>query len=46
MVIYSGVLTAVTLGVVPLLGLTIVVSPAIRAQLRKVERNANTSSAC
>ena len=39
-------LTAVTLGVVPLfLGLTIVASPAIRAQLRKVaERNAQTQS--
>ena len=36
MLMYSGVLTAVTLGVVPLfLGLTIVASPAIRAQLEK-----------
>ena len=36
MVAYSGVLTAVTLGVVPLfLGLTLIASPFIRAQLRK-----------
>ena len=36
MVMYSGVLTAVTLGVVPLfLGLTLIASPAIRAQLLK-----------
>ena len=46
MVMYSGVLTAVTLGVIPLfLGLTVVASPAIRAQLRKAaERNAQTQS--
>ena len=46
MVMYSGVLTAVTLGVVPLfLGLTVVASPAIRAQLRKAaERNAQTQA--
>lgn len=46
MVIYSGVLTAVTLSVVPLfLGLTIVASPLIKAQLRKAaERNAATQS--
>ena len=46
MVAYSGVLTAVTLGVVPLfLGLTLVASPFIRAQLRKAaEKNAATQS--
>jgi ATP-binding cassette subfamily B protein len=46
MIVYSGVLTAVTLGVVPLfLGLTVVASPAIRGQLRKAaERNAATQS--
>ena len=46
MVVYSGVLTAVTLGVVPLfLGLTYVASPAIRGQLRKAaEKNAATQS--
>ena len=46
MVVYSGVLTAVTLGVVPLfLGLTLVASPFIRAQLRKAaEKNAATQS--
>ena len=46
MVMYSGVLTAVTLAVVPLfLGLTYVASPAIRGQLRKAaERNAATQS--
>jgi len=46
MVMYSGVLTAVTLAVVPLfLGLTVVASPAIRGQLRKAaERNAATQS--
>lgn len=46
MVIYSGVLTAVTLSVVPLfLGLTIVASPLIKAQLRKAaEHNAATQS--
>ena len=43
---YSGVLTAVTLGVVPLfLGLTLIASPFIRAQLRKAaEKNAQTQS--
>ena len=46
MVTYSGVLTAVTLGVVPLfLGLTLIASPAIRAQLRKAaEKNASTQA--
>jgi ATP-binding cassette, subfamily B, bacterial HlyB/CyaB len=46
MVVYSGVLTAVTLGVVPLfLGLTYACSPLIRAQLRKAaEKNAATQS--
>ena len=46
MVAYSGVLTAVTLGVVPLfLGLTLIASPFIRAQLRKAaEKNAQTQS--
>ena len=46
MFIYSAVLTAVTLGVIPLfLGLTVVASPIIRGQLRKAaERNASTQS--
>jgi len=46
MIVYSGVLTAVTLSVVPLfLGLTIVASPLIKAQLRKAaEWNAATQS--
>ncbi|QNJ01780.1 ABC transporter transmembrane domain-containing protein [Synechococcus sp. PROS-U-1] len=46
MVSYSGVLTAVTLGVIPLfLGLTLLASPAIRAQLRKAaEKNAATQA--
>ena len=46
MIVYSGVLTAVTLSVVPLfLGLTIVASPLIKAQLRKAaERNAATQA--
>ena len=46
MVVYSGVLTAVTLGVVPLfLGLTYVASPVIRGQLRKAaEKNAATQA--
>jgi subfamily B ATP-binding cassette protein HlyB/CyaB len=46
MLMYSGVLTAVTLGVVPLfLGLTYVASPLIRGQLRKAaEQNAATQS--
>lgn len=46
MVFYSGTLTAVTLGIIPLfLGLTIVASPLIRSQLRKAaERNAMTQS--
>jgi ATP-binding cassette subfamily B protein len=46
MVMYSGVLTVVTLAAVPLfLGLTVVASPAIRGQLRKAaERNAATQS--
>ena len=46
MVVYSGVLTAVTLGVVPLfLALTFLASPAIKGQLRKAaEKNATTQS--
>ena len=46
MVVYSGILTVVTLGVIPLyLGLTLVASPAIRGQLRKAaEKNAETQS--
>ena len=46
MLVYSGVLTAVTLGVIPLfLALTFVASPAIKAQLRKAaEKNASTQS--
>ena len=46
MVVYSGVLTAVTLGVIPLfLALTFIASPAIKGQLRKAaERNAATQS--
>ena len=46
MVVYSGVLTAVTLGVIPLfLALTFVASPAIKGQLRKAaEKNAATQS--
>jgi len=46
MVVYSGILTIVTLGVVPLfLGLTLIASPFIRAQLRKAaEKNAATQS--
>jgi ATP-binding cassette subfamily B protein len=46
MVFYSGVLTAVSLGVIPLfLGLTYVASPAIKGQLRKAaEKNAATQS--
>ena len=46
MVVYSGVLTAVTLGIIPLfLGLTLIASPIIRGQLRKAaERNAKTQS--
>ena len=46
MVFYSGVLTVVSLGVVPLfLGLTLVASPLIRGRLRKAaERNAATQS--
>ena len=46
MIVYSPVLTAVTLSVVPLfLGLTIVASPLIKAQLRKAaERNAATQA--
>ena len=46
MVVYSGVLTAVTLGVIPLfLALTFIASPAIKAQLRKAaEKNAATQS--
>ena len=46
MVFYSGVLTVVSLGVIPLfLGLTIVASPLIRGQLRKqAEKNAATQS--
>ena len=46
MVFYSGVLTVVSLGVIPLfLGLTFIASPLIRSQLRKAaERNATTQS--
>jgi len=46
MVFYSGLLTVVSLGVVPLfLGLTIVASPLIRGQLRsQSEKNAVTQS--
>ncbi|NDD14928.1 MAG: type I secretion system permease/ATPase, partial [Betaproteobacteria bacterium] len=46
MVFYSGVLTAVSLGVIPLfLGLTYLASPAIKSQLRKAaEKNAATQS--
>jgi ATP-binding cassette subfamily B protein len=46
MVFYSGVLTAVSLGVIPLfLGLTYIASPAIKNQLRKAaEKNAATQS--
>ena len=46
MVFYSGILTVVSLGVIPLfLGLTIVASPLIRGQLRKqAEKNAATQS--
>lgn len=46
MIVYSGVLTAVTLSVIPLfLGLTIVASPLIKSQLRKAaERNAATQA--
>ena len=46
MLIYSGVLTGVTLGVIPLfLALTFVASPAIKSQLRKAaEKNAATQS--
>ena len=46
MVVYSGVLTAVSLGVIPLfLALTFIASPAIKAQLRKAaEKNAVNQS--
>ena len=46
MVVYSGVLTAVTLGVVPLfLALTFLASPAIKSQLRKAaQKNAAAQS--
>ncbi len=46
MLSYSGVLTAVSLAVVPLfLGLTIIASPLIRGQLRKAaEKNARTQA--
>ncbi|MCU0535183.1 MAG: peptidase domain-containing ABC transporter [Hydrococcus sp. Prado102] len=46
MVIYSPILTAVALGIVPVfVGLTIFFSPIIRRQLRlKAERNAQTQS--
>ena len=46
MCVYSGVLTAVTLGVVPLfLTLTFLASPAIKSQLRKAaQKNASTQS--
>ena len=46
MMVYSGVLTAVTLGVIPLfIALTFVASPAIKSQLRKAaEKNAATQA--
>ena len=46
MMVYSGVLTAVTLGVIPLfVALTFIASPAIKAQLRKAaEKNAATQA--
>lgn len=46
MLVYSGVLTAVTLGVIPLfLGLTFIASPFIRSQLRRAaEKNARTQA--
>jgi ATP-binding cassette subfamily B protein len=46
MLTYSGILTVVSLGVVPLfLGLTVVASPLIRGQLRRAaECNASTQS--
>lgn len=46
MLFYSGILTAVSLGVIPLfLGLTYLASPAIKGQLRKsAEKNAATQS--
>ncbi len=46
MFIYSGVLTAVSLGVIPLfLALTFIASPAIKGQLRKAaEKNAATQA--
>ena len=46
MLVYSGVLTAVTFGVVPLfLALTFLASPAIKSQLRKAaQKNAATQS--
>ena len=46
MCVYSGVLTAVTLGVIPLfLALTFLASPAIKSQLRKAaQKNAATQS--
>ena len=46
MMVYSGVLTAVTLGVIPLfIALTFIASPAIKAQLRKAaEKNAATQA--
>ena len=46
MMVYSGVLTAVTLGVIPLfIALTFIASPAIKSQLRKAsEKNAETQA--
>ena len=46
MVIYSPLLTAVSLGIIPIfIGLTLIFSPTIRRQLRvKAERNAETQS--
>ena len=46
MMVYSGVLTAVTLGVIPLfIALTFIASPAIKAQLRTAaEKNAATQA--
>ena len=46
MIIYSPLLTAVSLGIIPIfIGLTLIFSPTIRRQLRvKAERNAETQS--
>ena len=45
MVVYSGVLTAVTLGVIPLfLALTFIASPAIRLSCVRLPKNASTQA--